>query len=93
MRMMSDLLDHLCQLARLNLVESEREEFSRKFASLLDFIERIKALSAESDSPTLLHSKDCQETRPDIPITYKHQDKLSGPYSAGRITGLEESEQ
>lgn len=90
---MSDLIDHLCQLARLNLREGEREEFSRKFASLLHFIDKIKELSAESGEAPLLHSKDSQNTRLDIPISFECRDELSGPYSAGRITGLEESGQ
>jgi aspartyl/glutamyl-tRNA(Asn/Gln) amidotransferase C subunit len=91
--MMSDLLDHLCQLARLNLLDGERDEFSRKFASLLAFVEHIKESSSVPDSAALHVPKERQSLRSDIPKPFSEIKDISGSYAAGHIGDLEENAQ
>jgi aspartyl/glutamyl-tRNA(Asn/Gln) amidotransferase C subunit len=89
---MSKLLDHLCQLARLKLADDEREEFSRKFASLLAFIEHIKEVSALAEDAPLHVPKENQELRSDSPEPFPMLKEISGSYAAGHIGDLEENE-
>lgn len=90
---MHDLLDHLCQLARLRLLEEERDEFSRKFASLLTFIEHIKETAADQDSAALHVPKERLSLRDDTPSPFSGMREISGNYAAGHIGDLEENEQ
>jgi len=47
------LFEHLCELARLELREDEREEFERKFERLVGFVEHIQAYSPQTGQPPL----------------------------------------
>jgi Asp-tRNA(Asn)/Glu-tRNA(Gln) amidotransferase C subunit len=90
---MSDLLDHLCQLARLNLLDGERGEFSRKFTSLLTFIEHIRETSSSTDSAALHITKESLALRSDTPHPFADVKELGGSYAAGHIGDLEENGQ
>jgi aspartyl/glutamyl-tRNA(Asn/Gln) amidotransferase C subunit len=87
---MSDLLDHLCQLARIDLASEEREAFSLKFESLLAFVQHIKEASFSKDSAALHVPKDRQALRDDTPEPFSQIEAINGSYAAGHIGDLEE---
>ncbi len=89
---MSDLLNHLCQLARLNLPDDEREEFARKFASLLSFIDRIKELPLLAGDTSLHVAREKMDARKDIQSGFSGISEIAGPYSAGYIAEMEAKE-
>ena len=88
---MKELLDHLCQLARLELSPGEREEFARKFADLVGFVDAIKELSDESREVPLQVPKERMETAADEPRTEPCEGEVPRSYAAGHIGDLEES--
>jgi len=88
---MEDLLDHLCQLARLELSPEERAEFSRKFARLLAFVEQIRELGLQSGELPLQTAKDRLEPAADEPRRYRAPAPgLPSAYAVGPIAGLGE---
>jgi aspartyl/glutamyl-tRNA(Asn/Gln) amidotransferase C subunit len=89
---MKELLDHLCELARLQLSAGEREEFARKFADLVEFVDAIKELHEESREVPLQVPKERMDTAPDEPRTKPDAGEVPRKYAAGRIGDLEEGE-
>lgn len=63
--MKEELLRHLCELARLELTETERAGFAAKFAQVLAFVDEIKALRLEAEEVPALVMKERQETAED----------------------------
>ncbi|MCD6282640.1 hypothetical protein J7J84_03405 [bacterium] len=89
---MKELLDHLCQLARLELSPGEREEFARKFSDLVGFVDAIKELRDESREIPLQVPKERMDTAPDEPREEPCKGELPRSYRAGHIGDLEEGE-
>ena len=89
---MRDLLNHLCQLARISLVGEERAAFSRKFESLLAFIEHIKETRSPTESAPLHVPKEMQALRSDVLEPFSQIKEISRSYAAGHIGDLEENE-
>lgn len=90
---MSKLLIHLCQLARLQLSDEERIEFSRKFEKLLCFIESIREFPIPDGASNLHVPKERQPLRADTVSKDEAQDTLAGPYAAGQISALDATQQ
>jgi aspartyl/glutamyl-tRNA(Asn/Gln) amidotransferase C subunit len=88
---MSDLLNHLCQLARISLACEERAVFSSKFESLLAFVERIKEVSLTGEGSALHVLKDKLELGADVSAVFPALGDLPKDYAAGHIGDLEES--
>ncbi len=89
---MKELLDHLCELARLELSDDEREEFARKFADLVAFVDAIKELHEQSREVPLQIPKERMETAPDEPRAEPCTGEVPRKYAAGHIGDLEEGE-
>jgi aspartyl-tRNA(Asn)/glutamyl-tRNA(Gln) amidotransferase subunit C len=71
MKKVSDeLIDHLCDLAKLAFSEEEKERMKADFEKMLAFIEKINELPLEGVEP-LIHIHEYRETplREDEPIT------------------------
>jgi aspartyl/glutamyl-tRNA(Asn/Gln) amidotransferase C subunit len=88
---MSELLNHLCQLARISLACEERAVFSSKFESLLAFVERIKEVPLTGEGSALHITKEMLEPRADVPAAFPALDDLQKDYAAGHIGDLEEA--
>jgi aspartyl/glutamyl-tRNA(Asn/Gln) amidotransferase C subunit len=88
---MSELLNHLCQLARISLACEERAVFSSKFESLLAFVERIKEVPLTDEGSSLHVTKDELELGADVPVVFPALGDLPKDYAAGHIGDLEEA--
>jgi len=88
---MKELLDHLCQLARLELPSGEREEFARKFADLVGFVDAIKELHDEGREVPLQVPKERMDTAADEPRDRPCEGEVPRSYAAGHIGDLEEN--
>ena len=45
-------VEHIAQLARLSLTDSEREKFGAQLASILSYVEKLKELDTSGVEPT-----------------------------------------
>ncbi|HHY98190.1 MAG TPA: Asp-tRNA(Asn)/Glu-tRNA(Gln) amidotransferase subunit GatC [Firmicutes bacterium] len=66
-------VEHVANLARLELDEAEKEEFTRQLASILEYADKLKQLDTEKVNPTAhplpvrnVFRED--EVRPSLPI-------------------------
>jgi len=91
--MEDELLDHLCELARLKLSEAERAGFAAKFTQVLAFVDEIKALGLDAGSIEPLVMKERQETAEDAVCEAEPPAELPRDYRVGPIGDLEEGEQ
>lgn len=87
---MEELLRHLCALARLELTEGEKEEFARKFAQVLAFVDEIKAARTGEAGVPLMVSKPQQQPAEDEPRGCELPEGFPRRYGVGRIGDLED---
>jgi len=87
---MEELLRHLCMLARLELTESEKEEFARKFEKVLAFVDEIKASKTDEQGVPLMVSKPKQQPAEDVPRDCELPQGFPRRYGVGRIGDLED---
>jgi len=87
-----ELLDHLCELARLELTEAERASFAAKFAQVLDFVGRIQALNLDAKEVPPFVMKERQEPAGDTVEGCELAADFPRDYRVGVIGDLEEAE-
>lgn len=66
----NELIDHLCDLAKLSFSEEEKEKIKSDFEKMLAFVEKINELPLEDVEP-LIHIHEYKQTplREDEPST------------------------
>jgi len=84
-----ELLNHLCELARLKLSKAEEADFAAKFAQVLAFVDEIKALELNAGSVLPLVMKERQETAEDVVCEAESSPELPRDYRVGSIGDLE----
>lgn len=67
MRLSKELIEHLANLARLELTEEEKKRYLKDFSSILGYVEQIKKLGA-SKKMELLGTKDFSVWREDLAV-------------------------
>ncbi len=81
----SELLDTLCALSRVSLLEEEREQFAHAFSRILDFVEKVKSLNLPSQKILPLVSKESQHTSEDVPIEFQFPINFRHDYRIGKL--------
>ncbi len=92
-----ELLDKLLLLARLTLNEGERDEFARKFQSLLEFVDKVNESDAafgvgRSESAGSLSYFDEMPVREDVPQAFMWGDDFVHNYVVPIVVGGGESD-
>lgn len=93
---MDELLDKLLSLSRLTLDESERDEFARKFQSLLEFVNKVNESDAafgvgRSESAGSLSYFDEMPLREDEPVDFAWGDGFIHSYVVPIVVGGDEN--
>ena len=72
-------------LARLNITETEEEQFTTQLNSILDYFEQLSELDTENVPPTTRAIETSNITRPDKlePFAYKEDLRNSAPEQDG----------
>jgi aspartyl/glutamyl-tRNA(Asn/Gln) amidotransferase C subunit len=87
-----ELLDKLLTLSRLTLDESEREEFARKFQSLLEFVNKVNESDAamgvgRAEAAGSLSYFEEMPLRNDTPEDFKWRDDFVHNYIVPIVVG------
>lgn len=66
-------VEHVAQLARLEITEAEKEAFSKQLSSILTYVEKLKALNTEGVEPTATVLEQTNvfredKSRPSLPV-------------------------
>lgn len=66
-------VEHVARLARLELTEAEKEEFSRQLSSILSYMEKLNTYDTEGVEPTATVLGEVNvfredEVRPSLPV-------------------------
>lgn len=89
-RELDELLDHLLELSRLTLKPEEREEFRRKFGTLLEFVDAVNRSEIASgvgrapESGSLSY-RDALPLRGDDPWEFEFDENTVHNYTVPRI--------
>ncbi|MDA3811082.1 MAG: Asp-tRNA(Asn)/Glu-tRNA(Gln) amidotransferase subunit GatC [Spirochaetaceae bacterium] len=70
-------LTKVAQLARLELSDEEKEEFSKQLSDVMDYVEKIKSLDTDSVEPTDHIAGLKNIFREDVPKESLDREKLS----------------
>ena len=58
-------IDHIAELARLGLSESEKEKFAKELTAILDFVAKLKEVDTKNVEPTAQVTGTQNVSRPD----------------------------
>ena len=67
MKIDSAMLEHLCELARLDLPQEERGEVLEQLGKILDYMEILNRLDTERVEPYDLAAEAVEDLRADVP--------------------------
>ncbi len=76
MALSKEQVEHIAELARLELSEAEKEHYSEQLSAILDYAARLQALDTEGIPPTSSVLPPRSVLRPDIPRPGLSHDEL-----------------
>lgn len=79
MKIDSAMLDHLCELARLDLPEEERGKVMEQLEQILDYMQVLDGLDTEAAAPYDLAAEAVTALRADVPGPSMDREALLAP--------------
>ena len=77
MKITDELLDHIANLARLEVNETEREQLKADMNSILDWVDKLDEVNTDSVEPLIHMSTEINKVRDDKnPLNLSHENAM-----------------